>query len=208
MNDFSFLRGESDDCSGMIALNFCFVREDVILFYTGSKGKRLVELDDKIILEVLRHPAAIPGGITDDFVLFRNHLYIRTFIECIENDISILGFRIRETEHNGTLRGYKFRSNVVVCEIHLIIIRFGNFRFVREPTGTLVLVEYESAGDWHDGKLTIIVHPRTRLVCLFEATDFVGIVSVCPAVAHFAGLRCPEVHSPRQCRSRICISGR
>ena len=56
----------------------------------------------KIILEVLWHPAAIPGGITDDFeLLFRNHLYIRTFIECIENDISILGSRIRETEHNG-----------------------------------------------------------------------------------------------------------
>ena len=208
VNDLPFLGSESDDRSGMVALNFCFVRENVVLFHAGSKGKRFVELDDEIILEVLRHSAAVLGRITDDLVFFRNHLHIRAFVECVDNDISVLGFRIRETEHNGTLRRNEFRSNVVVCEIYLIIIRFGNLRLVREPAGTLVLVEYQSACDRHDGKLTVVVHPRAGLMCLFEAPDFVGIVGICPTVAHFTGLRCPEVHSPRQCRSRIGISGR
>ena len=208
VNDLPFLGSESDDRSGMVALNFCFVRENVVLFHAGSKGERFVELDDKVILEVLRHSAAVLGRITDDLVFFRNHLHIRAFVECVDNDISVLGFRIRETEHSGTLRRNEFRSNVVVCEIYLIIIRFGNLRLVREPAGALVLVEYQSACDRHDGKLTVVVHPRAGLMCLFEAPDFVGIVGICPTVPHFSGLRCPEVHSPRQCRGRIGISGR
>ena len=96
----------------------------------------------------------------------------------------------------------------MVGKVYLIIIRFGNFRFVREPTGASVLIEYQSAGDRHDGKLPVVVHPGTGLMCLFESPDFVGIIRVRPTVSHFTGLRCPEIHSPRQCRSRIRVSGR
>ena len=61
VNDLPFLGRESDDCSGMVALNFCFVRENVVLFHAGSKGKGFVELDDKVILEILWYSATVLG---------------------------------------------------------------------------------------------------------------------------------------------------
>ena len=42
---------------------------------------------------------------------------------------------------------------------------------------------------------------------LFETANFVCSVNILPAIPHFSGLGCPEVHSPRAGNSRICISG-
>ena len=67
-----------------------------------------------------------------------------------------------------------------------------------EPAGTAVFVEIHLANSRHDGKLAVVVDPRTGLVGLFETPDLVGVVGVLPAVAHLARLRHPEVHAPGQ----------
>ena len=95
----------------------------------------------------------------------------------------------------------------MVGQIYFIIVRFSYLGFMGEPTGTLVLFEHDSSGYRHKGELPVIVHPGTGLVGLFEPFYFVGIVCICPTVAHISGLRSPEVHTPRHCNSWIGISG-
>ena len=208
MNYFTFFCGKSDDSASVVSFYFRFIRKNIIFGNCGNKCERFVEVNDKVVLEVFRYTATVFCRITDNFVFLRNYFYIRTLIECVYDNIGILGLRICETEHHGTFGRGEFGGHIMIGQIHLIIIRSAHFRFVREPTGTSVLVEYQSACDRHDGKLTVVIHPGTGLVGLLESPNFVGIICVCPAITHLTGLRCPEIHPPRQCCGGICIPGR
>lgn len=62
--------------------------------------------------------------------------------------------------------------------------------------------------DSRDGKLTVIIDPRTWLMGLFESSDLVSVIRIGPSIAHFTSLRNPKVHSPGQRNGRVSISGR
>ena len=58
----------------------------------------------------------------------------------------------------------------------------------------------------HYCKLSVVVNPRTWLMCLLEVANLVVCVDVCPSVAHATCLRHPEVHAPRQGNGRIGVA--
>ena len=84
---FSFMCTEADDCSGMVSCLFGNIFLQIAIGYRRFIGKRFVELDDKVILEVFGNSTAIAGSIADNLVFFGNHFDIRTFVESIYYDV-------------------------------------------------------------------------------------------------------------------------
>ena len=122
MNHLAFTGLKSDDGTGMISLLLQLAFGQSAIGYRSLIGKRLIELDNKIILKPFRYTTTIFRGITDDLVLFRNDLYIRTLIERVYGYIRMFVFRESKAEHSGTIRWCKFRHNVILSQIYLIII--------------------------------------------------------------------------------------
>ena len=54
----------------------------------------------------------------------------------------------------------------------------------------------------------MVVDPGTGLVGLLEATDFVGVIRILPAVTVLSGLRRPEVHTEGTGDGRVGVAGR
>ena len=94
----------------------------------------------------------------------------------------------------------------MVSKIDLIIIGPGSFTLVRKPTGTGILIYCRRIPYRHDCKLTVIVYPRRRLMSLLQASYYVLVITVSPAVTHFSCNRSPEVHTPWKGNRRIGVS--
>ena len=208
MYDFPFLCSEADDSSCMIRLLF-----RAVLFYdTIGNGslirERFVEFDHEIILEVSRNTTAVLGRVTDNTVVSRINLDIRTLVESIHHYVGMFIFRESKAEHGSPFCRSQLGHDIVFCQIHLIIIGFCRFTLVRKPACTLVFVEFRLIHHRHDRELAIVVYPRTGLVRLLESADFRCRILIHPAVAHLSSLRAPEVHTPRTCDSRIRIACR
>ena len=84
---FAFMCLETDNGSGMVRSLFGNVFLQIAIGYCGFIRKRFVEFNNKIVFEVLGNSAAIAGGIADYFMIFRNHLDIRSFVESIYNNV-------------------------------------------------------------------------------------------------------------------------
>ena len=190
----------------MVFLCFRFTLADFTVADRCLISKGLIEHDNKVVLEILGNTSAVTGGITDDLIFFGNDLDIRTTVESIDNHIRLIRFGKSKTKHGGTFCRRDFRDHIMIGQINTVIIRFGHFRLMGKPAGTLILVEHHLTGYRHDGKLTVIVYPGTGLVCLLEPPYLVGIIGIGPAVSHLSGLRHPEIHTPRHCNRRIGIS--
>ena len=199
---------KTDDSAGMVCLHLRLIQLDRPVLNRRGEREWLIELDHEIILEVTGNTARVLRGITDDLTFRRQYLYIRAFIESVDDDIRFLGFRECKAELSRTFRRNQLGSHVMIGQIDLIIIRCSHFAFVREPASPFLLVEDQAFGSRHNGELPVIVHPRARLMGLLESPDLIRIVTIGPAVAHLAGLGSPEVHTPRHGRGRIGISGR
>lgn len=78
MYDFAFPGAETDDSSGMIGFLFQTAFFQFFISESAFVRERLIELDDKVIFEVLGYSATVTGGIADDFIFFRNYFYVRT----------------------------------------------------------------------------------------------------------------------------------
>ena len=206
MHLFSFSGFESDDGSGMIGSLFCRILLQISILYCCFIGKRLVELNDKIVLEVFGNAAAVTGRVADNLVLFGNDLDVRTFVESIYNNIRVIILRKCETEKYGTFRRCHFGDYIVFCQIYFVVIRGCNFSFVCKPACAFLFVKHRLAYYRHNGELAIIVDPRTGLMCLLEAAYLIGSIGILPAITHLSGLRSPEVHSPGAGNSRIGIT--
>ena len=57
-----------------------------------------------------------------------------------------------------------------MVKIHFIIICLCSFALVGKPAGTFVFIEFRFVYHRHDGELSVVVYPRTRLVSLLDAT--------------------------------------
>ena len=205
---FALAGFETDQCTGMIVCRFQFVGVNHTTGYGSRISKRFVEYQYKVVFKVGRNTTAVFSGITDNLVLRRDYFHKRTFIKSVYHYIRVVVFGESETESSGSLCRSNLRHYIMVGKIYLIVIRGSRFSFVREPTGTLVLIEYCFTGDRHDSKLTVIINPGTWLMGLFESSDLVSVIRIGPSIAHFTSLRNPKVHSPGQRNGRVSISGR
>ncbi len=208
MDNLALAGGKTDNGTGMVLFRFSLAFADLIITDSRLISKRLVKHDDEIVAEVLRHPSAVTSRIANDLVFFGYDLDIRTTVESIDNHIRVVRFGESEAKHGGTFRRRDFRHNVMVSQIHPVIIRFCHFRLMGKPAGTFILVKHHFTGNGHNGKLSVIVDPRAGLMSLLETTDLVRVVCVRPAVSHLSGLWHPEIHTPGHGNRRISITCR
>ena len=82
----------------MVPFDFGLIGLDGIIEGHGSELKRFVENNDKIVLEIFGNTPRIPGGISDDFILFGYDFYIRSLVESVDDNIRILLLGKCETE--------------------------------------------------------------------------------------------------------------
>ena len=73
MHLFAFMCLEADNGSSMVSSLLGNIFLQITIGYRSFISERLVEFNDKIILEVLGNSSAIAGSITDDFVFFRDY---------------------------------------------------------------------------------------------------------------------------------------
>ena len=211
------LRHEAGHCENMIAFGLVSCKLVAVLL-DSPEFKALVDFHDEIVAEVLWHTAAVASGITRNGATVHIILDGRALVEGIDDDagdafFAHAGLRERKPQYGSTLRGSNFSPDVVLSQVHLIIIRARDLGVVRKPRGTLLLV-VDQVGRWtrhpvdlgHDGELAVVIDPRRRLVGLLEAPYLVCRVGILPTVAHFTGLRHPEVHAPRHGDGRIGVA--
>ena len=162
----------------MIFLNVRLAHFDFTIAYGCRVSEGLVESNGEVILKVGRYTTAVFGRVTDDFILGRNHFHIRTIVECIDYYIRILALGKSEAEYGCTLRRDNFGCNIVIRKECAVVIGCRYLRFMIEPACTLVLVEYGLTCNGHNRELSVIINPRTGLMCLFETSDTVRCIGV------------------------------
>ena len=82
----------------MVPFDFGLIGLDGIIEGHGGELKRFVENNDKIVLEIFGNTSRIPGGISNDFILFGYDFYIRALVESVDDNIRILLLGKCETE--------------------------------------------------------------------------------------------------------------
>ena len=192
----------------MICLLFSFAYRDTAVGHCSLVCKRLVKFNYKIVLEVIRHTTAVFGRITDNTVICRINLHIRTLVKRINHYVRMLIFRESKTEQSSPFSRNQLCHYIMFCQIYLIIICLCFFTFMRKPAGTFVFIKHRLSYHRHNGKLTVVINPRAGLMGLLKPSDFSRSIHILPSISHLPSLRCPEVHTPRTCNSRIRISGR
>ena len=204
---FAFVGFETNHCTGMLVFCFQLICIDIAIGNGCRISKRLVELQNKIVLKVFRNSAAILRCVADYLIFRRDDFYKRTVIKSIYNDIRIIIGKCKTESGSSLCRSY-LSDNIMIGKVYFIVIRSSRLSLVREPAGTLILIKDHLAGYRHDSKLTIVINPGTGLVCLFKSSDFISIVRIGPSISHLTGLRNPEVHPPGKGDSGISVSRR
>ena len=168
--------------------------------------ERLVERDDEVVAEILRHTAAVADAIARDALVGLVHIDVRALVERIHHDVGLVGSGIGELHQHGAVGRSHLGRHVVVGQIDTIIIRCRRLCLVRIPRGTLLFVEDRLAHGRQDGELPVVVDPRTGLVGLFQSAYLRGTVHILPPVAHLPRLRHPEIHAPRHSDGGIGVA--
>ena len=147
---------------------------DYALVYGGGIGKVLVKGDDKVVAEALGHTAVVEGGIAHYLALLGQYLHVRAVVVGVDHHEGRVGLGECEAEAGGTLGGCNLCHHIVVGQIGAIVVGQCLLGLVGEPAGALLLVEDGASGDGHQREHAVVIDPRTGLVGLLEATDFVG----------------------------------
>src|ERR1700761_7352766 len=100
---------------------------------------RFINVDHKVILKIRQRATRKFGGITYDLSLRRDDLYIRPFIESIDDNIGAITFRKGKPELCATFGWRDLGCYIVVSQINAVIVRLHNFRFMRKPALTTIL---------------------------------------------------------------------
>ena len=150
----------------------------------------------KIVLEVCWYTSAIFSCIAHDCTFVRHNCHGRTLVKGVYNKISFICLWIGEAHCSSSAGRTNLCSDVIVCQINLIIIRCSCLSFVRKPTGASFFIKDFLTDDGHDRELSVVVNPWTGLMCLLETANLVGSVGVSPSISHLSCLWSPEVHAP------------
>ena len=121
------LRYEAGHCQHMIAFSLVACKL-VAIFLDSPEFKAFVDFHDEIVAEILWHTAAITSGVARDGATVYIILDSRALVEGIDYDAGDALFaharlRERKPQHGSTLRGSNFSPDVVLSQVHLIIIR-------------------------------------------------------------------------------------
>ena len=127
---FAFVCPEADDSSRMVGRLFCYVFLQIAVGYRSFVSERLVELDDKVVLEVFGNSAAVACSVADNLVFFRDYFNIRTFVEGIYDYIRMVIFGECETEKYGTFRRCHLGDYIVFCQVYFVVVRSCHFSFM------------------------------------------------------------------------------
>ena len=176
--------------------------------YRSLVGEGLVELDDKVVAEVIGHTAAVARGVALDTALLGEDADVRPFVKGVDDHVRGVALGESEAKHRRTLGGSHLGHHVMIGQIDLVVVGQSHLTLVAEPAGPLLLVKLRLAGNGHQRKLAVVVDPRRGLVGLLETANLRSRIDILPSVAHLAGLRRPEVHTPRTGYGRIGVAGR
>src|SRR5258708_13284727 len=69
-----------------------------------GNGKRLIEINDEIIFEVIGYSPAVTGSITDDLPLAWHDFYIGSPVECIDHNHGAIRLRKGKAELSSSFR--------------------------------------------------------------------------------------------------------
>ena len=207
MHGFAPTGLKADNGPGMLVPQFGRSFLYALWIGCGGKVERFVKDNDKVVFETFGHTSVVVSVVTYNLVFRRNNLHIRPFHIGVDHHLGGIRLRKGETKDGRALRRCHFGHDIIVGQIHPIIIRCRLFGLMREPTGTLYIVKEGLSGDGHERKRAVIVNPRTGLMGLLEAPQLIGAIGIGPSVAVLAGLRHPEVHAPRHGDGRIGVAG-
>jgi len=70
---FAFVCPETDDSSGMVSCLFGNVLLQIAISYRCFVSKRLVDFNNKVVLEVFGNSTAVACSVADNLVLFGNY---------------------------------------------------------------------------------------------------------------------------------------
>ena len=207
LNLFSTTAGlEGDDGTHMMGFLLAGSKQFAIL-HAHESGKVVVELDNKVITEIIWHSSTVAGRITYYPPLGRKHLDAAPLVEGIDYHIRLVGLGKSESHQSCTLRRTQFCRHIIIGKINTIIIRCSRFCLMREPAGTLFFMKHRFANSRHQRKLPVVINPRTGLVGLLQSPYLFSRIRILPSISHLSGLWHPEVHAPRHGYGRIGITG-
>jgi len=192
----------------MVILYLLFTFYNFVSTPHFCRDERSIKFHHEIIFKVIRHSSAILCCIAGYRVVLLIYPNKRTVIKCVYHDIRIFTFRESKSKISRTFCRSDLRLYIVVSQIYTIIIRSCRLSLMREPATSLVLQKLFIPGHRHQRKLPVIINPRTGLMCLLKSFYLIICITIGPSISHISRLRCPEVHSPRQCNGRVGITCR
>jgi hypothetical protein len=114
MYNLTFRRLETDNGTDMVGLLLTNTFLQCCIGKSCFISEGLVKFDDEIVFEIVRYTAAVFGRITDNFVFFRDHFDIGTFVKRIHYDIRMFIFRESEAEKDSAFRRGHLRHDLSV----------------------------------------------------------------------------------------------
>src|SRR5258708_25817185 len=205
MHLFSPDGSKADNGPYMIGLVFQGVFCQLLPMPGLGNGKRLIEINDEIIFEVIGYSPAVTGSITDDLPLAWHDFYIGSPVECIDHNHGAIRLLKGKAELSSSFRRRNLRGHVCIRQVYAVIVRPGYFCLMGKPAGPGILAEFQMPLHRHDGKLAIVIDPGRWLMRLLKAPDLIKAILVGPSVTYFPCLGHPGIHTPRQPDSRIGI---
>ncbi len=127
---------------------------------------RTVKLHDEVVAESVGHSAAVACGIACHAASVGRYAYCRAAVKGIDYHVGTVRFGECEAEHGCAFRGSNLGYDIMVGEVHLIIIRCGFLPLVGEPAGALLFIEDGCARGGHQRKLSVVIDPRAWLMGL------------------------------------------
>src|SRR5215217_7475008 len=117
----------------MVCFEFKRILCKLLAMECGRKCECLIKYKHKIVLEISRHASAVLGGIPNDLTFGRNDLYVRSFVESIQQHICTVCFRKCETELCCPFCGCNLCCHIIIGEVYFVIMWLCDFGFVGKP---------------------------------------------------------------------------
>ena len=87
MYHFTLAGFETDNSTGVSGFLLNLILGQDTIGYRRLVSKGLVELYHEIVLEVRGNTATVTGSVTDNTILLRKYLHIRTLVKGIDNNV-------------------------------------------------------------------------------------------------------------------------
>ena len=169
--------------------------------------KRRVADHHKVIPEVLCDSTMVVGGVAFYSVALLVNLD-KPALERVEDEVGDILLRIGQPESRGSPGRGELSHDIMLGQIDFIIIWLDGLGLVGKPALAAFLIVHRACRDRHDREGAVVVDPGAGLVGLFKAADLCRGIGVRPSVPVHAGLRSPEMSTPREGDGGVGVAGR